>query len=186
MEFLMLLFLGASLFVGVSVYNGIVNRKNAVQRAWANVLVHERQKMKILPALEKAVNNYSEFEKGLLTQITQLRERLHGLAGEPDAEGLSQAETLTHEIMESIKVTVEAYPDLKADGLVRNMMQEITEQQEQIGAALRLFNSNVEVFNRYIQNFPNNLVNSIANKEPAVRVFSDSSASSSFEYRPNL
>lgn len=33
MEFLMLLFLGASLFVGVSVYNGIVNRKNAVQRA---------------------------------------------------------------------------------------------------------------------------------------------------------
>src|SRR5690554_7646520 len=82
MEFLMLLFLGASLFVGVSVYNGIVNRKNAVQRAWANVLVHERQKMKILPALEKAVNNYSEFEKGLLTQITQLRERLHGLTGE--------------------------------------------------------------------------------------------------------
>jgi LemA protein len=66
------------------------------------------------------------------------------------------------------------------------MMQGITEQQEQIGAALRLFNSNVEVFNRYIQNFPNNLVNSIANKEPAVRVFSDSSASSSFEYRPNL
>ena len=65
-------------------------------------------------------------------------------------------------------------------------MNEISEQQEQIGAALRIFNSNVETFNSYIQNFPNNLVNSVLNKEVAVSVFADSAASSGFEYRPNL
>ncbi|WP_100638445.1 LemA family protein [Marinobacter salexigens] len=184
---LLLLALAGLVVLAVPVYNGIVNRKNAVQSAWASVLVQERQKMKILPALEKAVSEYSEFEKGLLTQITQLREHLNGLEEEaPNTDRLNQSEALTNEIMKSVNLTVEAYPDLKSEGLVRNMMQEISEQQEQIGAALRLFNSNVQIFNSYIQNFPNNLVNSILNKEPPVRVFTDSKAASNFEYRPNL
>src|SRR5690554_124842 len=187
MDLLIVLVVGGLFAFVVPVYNGIVNRKNAVQRAWATVLVHERQKMKVLPALEQAVNNYSEFEKGLLTQITQLREHLSGLGGsQPDADRLNQSEALTREIMESIKLTVEAYPDLKSEGLVRNMMNEISEQQEQIGVVFRIFNSNVETFNSYIQNFPNNLVNSVLNKEVAVSVFADSAASSGFEYRPNL
>ncbi len=54
----------------------------------------------------------------------------------------------------------ENYPDLKASQLYNNLMSEISEQQENIGAApIRIFNQNVEDFNNGIEVFPNSLIN---------------------------
>jgi LemA protein len=176
-----------ALFYVIGVYNGIINRKNAVKRAWAGVLTQERQKNKILPELEKAVQEYSEFEQGLQSKITELRSEMSKLSGDtPDAGQLKQVEQLSEKVMHGIKVTMEAYPQLRASELFNNLMHEITEQQEHIGAAIRIFNYNVEAFNNGIQNFPNNVVNGMLNKEKEVDTFTDSEASQGFEYKPNI
>lgn len=65
------------------------------------------------------------------------------------------------------------------------MMREIAEQQENVGAAITIFNRNVELFNNSIQMFPGSLVNGLLNKKPAVTPFSDTEASSAFDYKPN-
>lgn len=175
------------LFYVVSVYNGIVNTKNAVKRAWASVLVQERQKNKILPELQDAVSRYSEFEEKVQTGITELRSEVGKLKeGTPDAEQLETIEALSNRVLKGIQLTMEAYPDLKTSDLFQKLMHEITEQQEQIGAAIRIFNYNVEVFNNQIQNFPNNIVNSFLNKEKEVQTFTDAGASEGFEYTPNI
>jgi len=175
-----------ALFVIVT-YNAIINRKNAVKRAWADVTTMERQKNKIIPELEKAVNQYSTFEEGLQTKITQLRTELNKLSTyTPDATKLQEVERLSESVLSGIRVSVEAYPELKASELFNNLMREITEQQEHIGAAIRIFNYNVEQFNNGIQNFPANMVNGILNRESQIDTFSDSEASKGFEYKPNF
>jgi LemA protein len=105
---------------------------------------------------------------------------------QPNPGELKKIEALSEKVMHGIKVTMEAYPDLKASELFSNLMQEVTEQQEHIGAAIRIFNYNVEAFNNGIQNFPNNMVNSVLNKEKEIDTFTDSEASKGFEYTPNL
>lgn len=171
----------------IGTYNGIINRKNAVKRAWADVMTQERQKNKILPELEKAVEQYSALEEGLQTKITELRAEMTKLSSDsPDAKQLEQVERLSERVMGGIKVAVENYPDLKASELFNNLMREIAEQQDQIGAAIRIFNFNVEVFNNGIQNFPANMVNGTLNREQEVATFSDSQAQEGFEYRPAI
>lgn len=80
----------------------------------------------------------------------------------------------------------EAYPELKASELMNNLMREIAEQQENVGAAIVIFNGEVERFNNSIQMFPGSLVNSVMNKHSAVTPFTDDQATSAFDYTPNL
>ncbi|WJG08603.1 LemA family protein [Aliiglaciecola sp. LCG003] len=176
------------LLVGIVViYNGIITRKNAVERAWAGVITQERQKNKILPELEKVVSQHKEFESSVLTDITRLRSKLTELNDQQiDTHGLADVESLMSSVAQGINIAVEAYPDLKTAGLMDSMMREIAEQQENVGAAIRIFNQNVEAFNAGIEVFPNNMVNGILNKQPRINVFSDVQTSQGFDYKPNL
>ena len=65
-------------------------------------------------------------------------------------------------------------------------MREIAEQQENIGAAIRIFNQNVESFNNGIEIFPNSLVNSMLNKKSKLNTFNDTEAEAGFDYKPNF
>jgi LemA protein len=171
----------------VAIYNGIVARKNAVERAWAGVITQERQKNKILPELESVVAEHKEFESQILTDITRLRSKLSELSdNEINPANLGEVEALMSSVKSAINVTMEAYPDLKTAGLMNNLMREISEQQENIGAAIRIFNQNVEAFNGGIEMFPNNFVNNMLNKEQRILVFSDKQASEGFDYKPNF
>ena len=171
----------------IGIYNGIIRRANAVERAWANVITQERQKNKIIPHLESVVKDYKEFEQGTLTKVTELRGALQGLDSDRiDTKQLQQAEAKTSELLKSINVTVEAYPELKASETFQKLMREITDQQDNIGAAIRIFNQNVEDFNNGIEVFPNSLVNGMLNRKEKVATFSDSEAEQGFEYKPNI
>jgi LemA protein len=65
-------------------------------------------------------------------------------------------------------------------------MREIAEQQENVGAAIRIFNQNVEDFNNGIEQFPNSVINNMLNKKEKLNTFRDEEAESGFEYKPNF
>lgn len=174
------------IFSLIVLYNGIIGAHNRAQRAWADVLTYERQKTKVLDALQPQVGNYQSHEQKLLTSITQLRSAIAGLPTEADGRALVTTEKATLALMDSLRVTYEAYPDLKAAEVVTHFMQEITEQQENIGAAITVFNREVEQFNNKIQMFPGSFVNANFNKKSSIAPFSDSEAQSGFEYKPNF
>lgn len=183
----MIVLLAVFIIAVVTIYNGIVSRKNAVERAWAGVITQERQKNAILPELEQVVSEHKEFEADILKDITRLRSKISDLSEHTiDSQRLAEIETLMNKVQSGISVTIEAYPDLKTAGLMNNLMHEITEQQENIGAAIRIFNQNVEAFNAGIEVFPNNFVNSTLNKQKRILVFSDQQASKGFDYKPNF
>lgn len=116
------------------------------------------------------MKDYKEFEQGTLTKVTELRSALQGLdSGKVDTAKLEQAEARTGELLKSLNVTVENYPELKASETYQKLMREITDQQENIGAAIRIFNQNVEDFNNGIEVFPNSLVNSMLNHKEKIK-----------------
>ncbi|MBI2048064.1 MAG: LemA family protein [Parcubacteria group bacterium] len=175
----------ASIIIGI--YNGIISRKNRVKRAWADVIAYERQKMKVIPELERGLKEYQKFEKDTLAQVTELRSSLNRLSGDTvNPSALQMVETLSKNLLAGLKVTFEAYPELKTSNLYQKWMKELTELQEQITAALAIFNRGVEDFNNGIQAFPANLVNANLNKEKPIDIFTDRAAQAEYEYQPNL
>ena len=172
---------------GIFVRNNIVRYFNATRRAWAEVANFERQKIKTLESLESTLQQYTQFEKSTLEKVTELRQQILNLnMQETDVSRLQHIESLSKDLMKNLSVVVENYPELKADTLYAKMMDDIQEQNENVGAAISIFNRNVEAFNNNIQIFPNNLVNSVTLSKKTIRPFSNSSAMQNFDYRPNL
>lgn len=168
-------------------YNGTVKHYNAIKRAWANINNYERQKVKILESLEPQVAQYADYEKGLQTQITELRSNIHKLdEGNPRADRLQEVEAKTSGVMKGLSITMENYPDLKANTVFLDLMEEITSQNENVGAAISIFNRDVEQFNARIKMFPHNLVNAALNRKHHIDEFSDSVAEANIEYQPTF
>ncbi|EGL6551948.1 LemA family protein [Salmonella enterica] len=188
MEVLVLVGLVAVIILTVIViYNNIIKRMNAVARAWTDVVVQERQKNNVLPSLEKIASGYEEYEATIMTQITRLRADLKRLdANNMDFSALSDTRSHTTALLNGLYAVAENYPALKASDLYRGLMAEISEQHQNISAAIRIFNSNVEDFNNGIEMFPHSLVNSLFNKKHKLATFKDTQAESSFEYRPDI
>ena len=185
-----ILFFGFFLLVivwGVLIRNKIIRYFNATRRAWSDVTNFELQKVKTLNHLEQTLQQYSDFEKGTLEKVTQLRQQIMNLnLHDSDIAQLQHIEKLNKELIQSLNIVVENYPELKADQLYLEMMQDIQEQHENVSAAIHIFNRNVEVFNNQIQMFPNNIINTLMLSKKAIRPFSDPITRQNFDYRPNF
>lgn len=171
----------------IAIHNKIITRYNNTMRAWADVIAQERQKNKILPELEKMVEQYRIHESSVLTSITELRASLSALSTDKtDSTQLKDSQTKTRSLINNLYAVSENYPDLKASNLYSNLMKEITEQQDNIAAAVRIFNANVADFNTGIEVFPASVVNQMITQKHRLDVFSDTKAESGFDYKPNF
>lgn len=172
---------------GILIRNKIIRYFNATRRAWSDVTSFELQKVKTLHHLEQTLQQYTQFEQNTLEKVTQLRQHIMNLnLNDSDISQLQQVEKLNQELLQTLHAVVENYPDLKADQLYIQMMQEIQEQNENVGAAIHIFNRNVEVFNNQIQMFPNNIINTLMLSKKAIRPFHDPIVRQNYDYRPNF
>jgi LemA protein len=181
--------LGLVIIVGtiVGIYNSIIAGKNRVKRAWADVIAYEVQKQKVIPALERGMKEYKEFESDTFKKIAELRTATARLSSDSiDPQLLEKAQAATQSLFTGLRATFEAYPTLKASELYTKWMRSLEEMQQNITAAITIFNQSVESFNDSIQQFPGSLVNSLLNKEPTVNTFTDTAAQAELEYKPNL
>ena len=172
---------------GIMVRNNIVRYFNATKRAWSEVANFERQKVKTLESLEQTLEQYTQFEKSTLEKVTELRQQILNLnVNDTDISQLQHIEKMSKELIRSLNVVVENYPELKADALYSKMMDDIQEQNENVGAAITIFNRNVEEFNNTIEVFPNNMINTITLAKKSIRPFSDAVVTQNFDYKPNF
>ena len=177
----------AFIFFFIVIRNNIVKNENAAKRAWSDVASFERQKVKILDDLRPLIDRYGDFEQSTMTQISALRQNILNLnQNTQDVAKLEQIEQQTSQLLKGIHVQVEAYPELKANEIYQKLMHEITDQNENVGAAISIFNRNVEHFNNSIQIFPNNVVNSMSLNKKALKPFQDRVMDIGFDYKPNF
>ncbi|MFV0593476.1 MAG: LemA family protein [Draconibacterium sp.] len=142
-------------FVFISIYNGLIRRRNEVDNAFGGMDVQLKKRYDLIPNLVASVKEYAKHEKELLNKITELR----ASALKP---GLSVNEkiALDNEISGAIKnmlISVENYPELKANENFIFLQRSLNEVESQISAARRTFNAVVTEYNNGIQVFPNNI-----------------------------
>lgn len=176
----------ALVLVGISINNRIIANDKRVTQSWSDVITQERARGKIVEAVEKLVNEYKEFEESLLTKTTKLREAITDAKGAEtgDVDKLHNIELASKELNAGLKIAVEAYPELKASNLYSQLAAEISEQEENVAAAIRLFNSNVAVFNTSIETFPASIINSKFTKKKQVNSYENDDIDVGFT--PNL
>lgn len=149
----------------ISLYNRLVKLRNNREQAFADVDVQLRQRHDLIPQLVEAVRGYMQHERGVLTEITEARANAMKASTINDK---IEAETRLSNALQGLRVSVEAYPDLKASQNFMDLQNEISDVENKIAAARRFFNSATKELNVATEVFPSNIIATLFNfrREP--------------------
>jgi LemA protein len=163
---LIIAFVVAILVFGVVLYNSLVNSRNAVHNAFAQIDVQLTRRYDLIPNLVEAVKGYMAHERGTLEAVIEARNR--ALAGlkqvekDPaDAQAMRElvgAEAALGGTLGRLFALVEAYPDLKASQNMQQLQEELASTENRVAFSRQAFNDAVMRYNNACQNFPNVLV----------------------------
>lgn len=150
---------------GISIYNSLVTLKNNIGKAWSNIDVLLKQRFDELTKLLESVKGYMNFEKEVLTQVTQARS---AYAQAKTVKEKAKADDMMTSALKSLFAVVENYPELKANELFGQFQNRITEIESQIADRREFYNDSVNTFNIRIEQFPDILVAKIFRYTPRV------------------
>jgi LemA protein len=153
------------ILMAVSLYNRLVRLRNNREQAFADVDVQLKQRHDLIPQLVDSVKGYMGHERGVLTEITEARS--NAMKATTINEKI-EAENKLSTALEGLKVSVEAYPDLKASQNFLDLQNEISDIENKIAAARRFFNSATKELNVATELFPSNMIATLFNfkREP--------------------
>jgi LemA protein len=145
-------------------YAAIITRRNKVREALSSVDVHLNQRHDLVPNIVALAGRYMEPERTLLTDVTRLRDEARKTPPTTPSE-TGKRFALEGELaqrMGQLMVSMEAYPELKADRPIIEAQHTWTEAEAQITAARRFYNAAVNQLNNAIQIFPGSILAGIA------------------------
>jgi LemA protein len=139
----------------ISLYNNVIRRRNEVEKAFGSVDTMLKKRYDLIPNLIETVKQYVSHEANVLTEVTRLRGKL--IEQLSNDERIDLHNNLSNQIR-GIMVSVENYPDLKANQNFLKLQSAWNEVEEQISAARRYYNAAVTDYNNSIQTFPINIM----------------------------
>ncbi|MCP1479459.1 MULTISPECIES: LemA family protein [Pseudomonas] len=146
----------------ITVYNGLVARRNRFKNAFAQIEVQLKRRYDLIPNLVETAKAYLKHERDTLEAVTAARNAalagLKAVAAEPGnpqhMAQLGQAEGVLSSAMGRLNVSMEAYPDLKASQNMQQLSEELTSTENKVSFARQAFNDTVMDYNSYKQSFP--------------------------------
>ena len=135
----------------VALYNRLVQQRNRVDNAWAQVEVQLKRRWDLIPNLVETVKGYAAHERETFEAVTQARARAQQ-AGNP-AEA-AQAEGILGAALGRLFAVAEAYPELQADENFRQLQTELSETENRVAVSRQVYNDTVLTYNNTVQTFP--------------------------------
>lgn len=139
----------------ISLYNGLVGMRNNRENAFADIDVQLKQRHDLIPQLVSTVKGYAKHEEGVLTKVTEARNRAMSAGTVNDKIA---AEVALSGAMSQFSLQMEAYPDLKANTNFMQLQNELSDIENKLAAVRRFFNSATKELNNAVQKFPGNIV----------------------------
>jgi LemA protein len=139
----------------VFAYNGMIRARNMVDEAWSGIDVQLKRRHDLIPNLVESVKGYAAHERDVLQAVTDARAKAMSAAG-PAASGA--AEGVLGQALGRLFAVAEAYPQLRATENFQQLQAELSNTEDQIAAARRIYNGNVQSYNTRIQVFPNSVI----------------------------
>ncbi len=164
-----LIFLGiiaAIVFWAVGIYNRLVNERNRVRNAFAQIDVQLTRRYDLIPNLVEAVKGYMKHERETLEAVIKARNvassALDAAKADPAnaaaMKKLGGAEGALAGVLGRLFALSEAYPDLKANQNMMQFQEELASTENKVAFSRQAFNDAVMSFNNSAQNFPNNFI----------------------------
>lgn len=147
----------------ISIYNGLVSRRNRFKNAFAQIDVQLKRRYDLIPNLVNTARAYLKHESGTLEKVIKARNqavsanrRASEHPEDPEAmKNLLSSESALGGAMGRLLVTVERYPNLKADKTIGSLMEELTSTENKIAFARQAYNDAVMTYNTQTEVFPN-------------------------------
>ena len=118
----------------IAVYNGLIKARNRTKEAWADIDVQLKRRYDLIPNLISSVKGYMKHEKELLENVTKLRSQAMDAEQSGDLKAMASAESMLGGMLGKLQIAVEAYPDLKANQNVSQLMDELSDTENKIQA----------------------------------------------------
>jgi LemA protein len=158
--------LAAIVFWGIGIYNRLVNERNRVKNAFAQIDVQLTRRYDLIPNLVEAVKGYMKHERETLEAVINARNAasssLDAAKADP-ANALAMKELGASEgaltsALGKLFALSEAYPDLKANQNMMQFQEELASTENKVAFSRQAFNDTVLQYNNSVQNFPNNVI----------------------------
>ena len=188
MKMFVWLFIAVAVLVvvfGVSVFNKLVRARNQAKNGFAQIDVQLKRRHDLIPNLVETAKRYLAHEEETLTRVISARNHAQSLQDsskhQPDSLEhmalFAKAEGMLSKALGQFSAVVEAYPELKADSMIKVLMDELSNTENRIGFARQHYNDSVMFYNNDREVFPNNLVSSTFGFRPlSPLVFEDRKA----------
>jgi LemA protein len=159
----------------VAVYNGLIQRRNRIANAFGQIDVQLKRRYDLVPNLVEVAKRYLAHEAATLEAVVRARGAAQGAAAavrqQPaDAQAmlaLSNAEQTLGGSLGRLMAVAEGYPELKADGTMRSLSEELTSTENRVGFARQAYNDEVLEYNDATGSFPALLVARVFGFAPA-------------------
>ena len=177
MAFLVVLALVAAVvFAAISIYNRLVTGRNGYKNAYSQIDVQLKRRHDLIPNLVETAKAYLKHERGTLEAVIAARNTAVAAGrsaaanpGDPQAmQGLSSAEGALTGSLSRLLAVAEAYPDLKANQTMSQLMEELSSTENRISFARQAYNDAVMSHNNTRETFPGLL---LAGGFPAAQPF---------------
>jgi len=156
-------------FWGVSIYNGLVSKQETVETAVGNVQTAYQKRADLIPNLVATVKNYAEYEASTLEAVVAARAKATSTTldannlTEENLKAFQAAQDQVSGALSRLLVTVEKYPDLKANQNYLDLQSQLESCENSIANARREFNETAKNYNTYLRKLPNNIIASMFN-----------------------
>lgn len=154
-------------------YNRLQAQDEAIKAAWAEVLNQYQRRADLVPNLVNVVKGYAAHEKDVLTQVTAARARVGQIQATPelinDPRAFQQFQAAQGELSSALTrllAVAENYPQLKADGLFRDLQAQLEGTENRIAVARNRYIRAVQEYNTTVRQFPTNLTAMLFGYQP--------------------
>ncbi len=156
---------------GVKKFNGFVALEEGVTGQWANVENVYQRRADLIPNLVNTVKGYADFEQETLTGVIEARAKATSITIDPtnltpqSMAAFQQAQDGLGSALSRLMVTVERYPELKANQNFLELQAQLEGTENRIAVERRKFNEITRGFNTTVRKFPNSLIAGITGFE---------------------
>lgn len=157
---LFVLFVIASSFSGCG-YNSLVSSEENIKSAWAQVENQYQRRADLIPNLVKTVEGAADFEKSVLTEVTEMRSKVgqtklsvDDLNDPEKFQKYQQAQDKLSSALSRLLVVTENYPQLKSNENFLQLQSQLEGTENRISVERKKFNEAVQTFNTSVRSFP--------------------------------
>lgn len=149
-----LIVVGVILLIIIGIYNSLVNSYKKVERSRSLIDIYLKKRFDLIPNLVECVKGYAKHEQETLEEITKLRTSFGNQANEEDANKLNKH-------YQGLLALAESYPEIKAGQNFLQLQEELSNIEDEISAARRIYSVDITRYNTKVETFPTNIFASL-------------------------